>query len=194
MRWSLPCVMVWGLPFWFQNCFCLKFWTLQNYATLWWKFWKIVGMLILIAQKKCSDALNTTQKTPALCNIPFLNKARKTLKIGIFEKMGIFGIFSWFIQERYIADSWGLFAMYSMHQDASFELSKSTFRQYFKIFIIRGDPCDFGGVKIYRNSFARSKIKNKNSFGIRRPSLTPWRMVEITSLCLVGNLIALIYI
>ena len=37
-------------------------------------------MLILIAQKKRPDALNTTQKTPALCNVPFFNKARKTSK------------------------------------------------------------------------------------------------------------------
>ena len=41
------------------------------------------------------DALNTTQKTPALCNVLFLNKARKTFKKnGIFEKIGILGIFS----------------------------------------------------------------------------------------------------
>ena len=75
MRWSLPCVMVWGLPFWFQNSFCFWFWTLQNYACkfwppknhngppLWWKIWKFVGMLILIAQKKGHGALNATQKT-----------------------------------------------------------------------------------------------------------------------------------
>ena len=77
MRWSLPCVMLWGLPFWFRNCFCFKFWTLQNYdgkvwppqnhkgPPLWWKFQNIVGMLILIAQKKRPDALNTTQ-----CTVP----------------------------------------------------------------------------------------------------------------------------
>ena len=41
---------------------------------------KIVGMFILIAQKKRPDGLTTTQKTPALCNVPFLNKARKTFK------------------------------------------------------------------------------------------------------------------
>ena len=40
-------------------------------------------MLILIAQKKRPGALNTTQKTPALCNVPFLNKSR-TAKIAHF--------------------------------------------------------------------------------------------------------------
>ena len=43
---------------------------------------KIVGMLNLIAQKKRPNALNTNQKTPALCNAPFLNKA--TFKKGHF--------------------------------------------------------------------------------------------------------------
>jgi hypothetical protein len=38
-----------------------KFWPTQNHKgpPLWWKFQKIVGMLILIAQKKRPDALNT---------------------------------------------------------------------------------------------------------------------------------------
>ena len=47
-----------------------------------------------IAQKKRPDTLNTMQKTPSFCNVPFLNKARKNLKNGIFEKMEIFGSFS----------------------------------------------------------------------------------------------------
>ena len=65
-------------------------------------------MLILIAQKKRPDALNTTQKTPALCNVPFLNKSRKTAKNAIFFKKAFFKGFSSFIEERYIAESWGL--------------------------------------------------------------------------------------
>ena len=56
--WNVvPCAMGWGLPFWFQNCFCFKFLTLRNTACkiwpplnhkgppLWWKIWKIVGLL-----------------------------------------------------------------------------------------------------------------------------------------------------
>ena len=35
---------------------------------------KIVGLLVLIAQKKGFDALNATQKTPALCKVSFLKK------------------------------------------------------------------------------------------------------------------------
>ena len=42
----------------------------------------------------------------------------------------------------------GSLAMHSVHQGASFELSKTAFRQFFKIFTIRGDPSDLGGVKI----------------------------------------------
>ena len=33
---------------------------------------KKIGLLILIVQKKGFDALNATQKTPALCKVPFL--------------------------------------------------------------------------------------------------------------------------
>ena len=79
------------------------------------------------------------------------------------------------------------FALNSVRQDSSFKLSKSTLWQLFWFFTIRGDPCDFGGVKIYRHSFSRSNIENRCSFGIR-----PWHMVEITSVCLVTNLIALV--
>ena len=38
----------------------------QKGPPLWWKFWKIVQKLFLIAQKKRSDAMNATQKTIAL--------------------------------------------------------------------------------------------------------------------------------
>ena len=66
-------------------------------------------MFILIAQKKRPGALNTTQKSPALCNVPFLNKSLKKLqKMGFLKKMVNFGSFSWFFQERYIVESWGL--------------------------------------------------------------------------------------
>ena len=36
----------------------------------------------------------------------------------------------------------GLAALRSVHQDAFFELSKSTFREIFKLFSARGDPFD----------------------------------------------------
>ena len=39
----------------------------------------------------------------------------------------------------------GSLAMHSVHQDASFELSKTAFRQFFKILIIRGDTYYLGG-------------------------------------------------
>ena len=46
-----------------------------------------------------------------------------------------------------------------MHQDASFELSKTVFGQFFIFFIIRGDPCDLGGSKNYPTK--KKKIKKK---------------------------------
>ena len=36
--------------------------------------------MFLIAQKKCPDALNATQKTPAFYKVRFLKKSRKNLK------------------------------------------------------------------------------------------------------------------
>ena len=51
-----------------------------------------------------------------------------------------------FFQERSIEMSSSFFALQSVHQDASFELSNSTIR-WFSIFtLVRGDPFDLGGV------------------------------------------------
>ena len=49
----------------------------------------------------------------------------------------------YFFQEHYFVMNWGFFALRSVYQDASFELSKTVFQQFFKFFIIRG----FGGFK-----------------------------------------------
>ena len=91
-----------------------------------------------------------------------------------------FGRFFLIFSEMVLCRELRFFALHSVQENPSFELSKSTIRQFFRFFTIRGDPCDLGGVKFYRHSFARSKIENKNSFGIRRASLTPWHMVEMT--------------
>ena len=115
-----PSVFVIPLSCYFQNCFCFQDWTYfsgrrkllttqnQKGPPLWWKFWKIVGILILIAQKKRPGALNTTQKTPALCKVPFLNKYRKpSIKWHFWKKLYFWQFFLIF-QERFIVESWGL--------------------------------------------------------------------------------------
>ena len=43
-------------------------------------------------------------------------------------------------------DLW-FFALCSVPQDASFELSKPTFRRKFQLFTIKGDPFDLGGAR-----------------------------------------------
>ena len=71
--------------FWFEILFLKIFPTPGNFRPpqnhngppLGWKIGKLVRMLISIAQKKGFDALNTTQKTPDLCKVPFLKKSRK---------------------------------------------------------------------------------------------------------------------
>ena len=57
----------------------------QKGPPLGWKIWKIVGLLILIAQMKGFDALNAAQKTSALCKVPFLKKQEKEAKMVIFD-------------------------------------------------------------------------------------------------------------
>ena len=42
----------------------------------------------------------------------------------------------------------GFFALRSVHQDASLELSKTAFRQFFGFFVTRA-PYDFGWLKVY---------------------------------------------
>ena len=62
----------------------------------------------------------------------------------------------------------GSFALRSVHQNASFELSNTAFRQFFKIFTIR----DLGGVKVSGKEKTGSKILKKNCFGISMTKLT----------------------
>ena len=54
---------------------------------------KVVELWILIAQKKGFNALNTTQKTPALCKVPFLKKVGKTGKNVFFIFIYLFFFF-----------------------------------------------------------------------------------------------------
>ena len=51
--------------------------------------------------------------------------------------------------ETVLCKELGSFALRSVHQDASLELSKTAFRQFFGFFITRGDPYDFGWLKVY---------------------------------------------
>ena len=51
----------------------------------------------------------------------------------------------------------GFFALYSVHQDASFDLSNKAFGQFFIFFITRRDPFDLGWVKKLPGMEKRSK-------------------------------------
>ena len=122
----------------------------QKGPHLGWKIRKVVWLLILIAQKKGFGALNATQKTSALCKVPFMKKSRKTVqngqKLSTWSKMTVFcQFFLFFFQKWYFVESWGFCALYSEHQNHSFELSKSTIQQLFRFFTLRGDPFALGG-------------------------------------------------
>ena len=66
------------------------------------------------------------------CNGKNLNSLRCTIaekqenpqKMIILPKNNIFGVFSWFLQQRYIKN-WGFFALQSVRPGAKFELSNT---------------------------------------------------------------------
>ena len=69
------------------------------------------------------------------------------------------------------------FALHSVHQNPSFDLSKSSFRQIFQFVTLRGDPNDFGVVKSYmewkkwtnkippKKSERLDQMEEENAFG-----------------------------
>ena len=81
--------------------------------------------------------------------------------------------------ETVIFKELGSFALRSVHQNASFELSKTAFRPFFKIFTIGGDPFDLGGVNISGKEKTGPKIKKKNFFGTSMTKLTQKWMEEV---------------
>ena len=111
----------------------VSFWDVINYKgpPLWGKFFQ---KLFLIAPKKRPVTLNAMQKTPALYKVWFLRKSRIRIKNINFGQnckkcffRGISGIFSVTI----VCKELGFFVSCSVHQGASFELSKRTFKFFF---------------------------------------------------------------
>ena len=76
------------------------------------------------------DALNATQKTSALNKVPFLKNIRKTAKIDNFFRNAHFWWFFLIFTETVLRKELKFFALHSVNQDASFELSKSTIGQF----------------------------------------------------------------
>ena len=99
-------------------------------SPLWVKKQKNVQQSILIAQKKRPDALNATRKTSGLCKVRFWKKIRKNLEksafFAILAKKGNFLRFFLIFSETIFWTELRFFALHSVHQDASFELSKYT--------------------------------------------------------------------
>ena len=84
--------------------------------------------------------------------------------IDIFPKWPFLAVFLvCFFSETVLIIELRFFALHSVHQDPSFELSKSIFQRHF-IFSPKGMTLvNLGGVKIYSHSFAWSKIENKKT-------------------------------
>ena len=89
-------------------------------------------MLILIAQKKGFDTLNTTQKNQALWKVPFLKKiisSKLSKMVKMVKNEHYEQVFLDFFTNGTLHRA-GVFALYEVHQNPSFELSKSTFQQF----------------------------------------------------------------
>ena len=99
-------------------------------------------MLFLIAQITRFWTLNATQKIAALYKSPFLKKSRKTARNWPFwTKNAFLTIFMQFFlifSRTVLCRGLVFFALRSVSQNASFELSKTTFEIFFKYFTIRG--------------------------------------------------------
>ena len=91
--------------------------------------------MFLIAEKKRPDALNATQKKPQhFRKCGFWKNQEKPHKIPNFNKNGQkMVIFAFSASRRFF---WAI---------------KNIFSPFFILFIIRGDPSDLEGVKIYQH-------------------------------------------
>ena len=77
--------------------------------------------------------LNAMQKISAFCKVPFRKNQEKTAKIvKIFQndQKHSFSSFSCFFSEMVLCREMAFFALLSVHQNPSFELSKSSIRQF----------------------------------------------------------------
>ena len=117
-----------------------NFWTPQH--PLWWKYWKIVQIRFLIAQKKRLGALNATQKTSAPNKVRCLTKSRKTSKnyhfLPFWEKNGnFFRFFLDFFRNHTLLGAEVFCVAFSASRRFFWAIKKTSFGQFFKLFIIK---------------------------------------------------------
>ena len=107
-------------------------------SPLWWKIWKFVWMLFLIAQEKHSDALKAMPKKCWLfTNYVFLRKksVKKIQKIQNGKQWSLLEVFFFFFfLTVHCKDPIYLIFLQSVHWDASFALSKQLSDHFFLLF------------------------------------------------------------
>ena len=125
---------------------------IQKGPPLGWKIKKNVWLLILIAQKKGFDALNATQKTLALCKVPFLKKKQEKLaKTVIFDHFDHFWPFWPVFLDFFINGTFQRADVFRVALSASkpfFGAIKINNPTIFLIFHPKGGPFWFRGGKI----------------------------------------------
>ena len=93
--------------------------TNTNMNNIWGPFYSNIGIFVLITGIQC-------KKTSALCKLLFLEKFRNTAENYRLFKNFICCQFFLIFSEMVLCRELGFFAVHSLHQNASYELSKST--------------------------------------------------------------------
>ena len=111
---------------------------------------KICPKAVFDNSKEASESTDSEKNRNNLQKYPILTKNTKNDNLLRF-----FLIFS----ESVIFKELWSFVLRSWHQNASFELSKIVFGQFFKIFTIKGDPSDLEGSKFQGRRRRFQKLK-----------------------------------
>ena len=116
------------------------------------KILKICPKAVFDNSKEASESTDSEKNRNNLQKYPILTKNTKN-----YNLLRFFLIFS----ENVIFKELWSFVLRSWHQNASFELSRIVFVQFFKIFTIKGDPSDLEGSKFQarRRRFQKLKLK-----------------------------------
>ena len=144
-------------------------------------------MLILIAQKKRLGALNATQKNRSLPSTVTEKITKNHQNVQKWTFFGKFAFWRLFLISSVMVLSKGLwfFALRSVHQDSSFELSKSTFGKKIQIFHPKEGPFGSWGVKISYFGFTSSYQGNETISEILRVNALQKKSAQHSSTYLV---------
>ena len=86
----------------------------------------------------------------------------------MFEKMAFFAVCLDFVGNSTSLSAEVFFVLHSVHQDASFYLSKTSLRQFFKMFTSRWGPIGFLGGQNFTHMTKMVKTQKKGKKSVRK--------------------------